>query len=132
MKLNWRAIGVAFVVTIILGLLSGLTIPYTEMALPALSHGIIGLVGGLVAGYMVGGPTTRGAIHGAIGTSVGAIVFALLLTLTGIVTLGLVGMGLAGFVVLALIVVMIPGAIGGGLGSLLKQRSASTKRAPTA
>lgn len=130
MELNWRAIGIAFVTTVFLGLLSGVGIPFTEMALPALSQGLIGLIAGVGAGYIVGGKLTNGAVHGAIGTSVGAILFASLLAVTGIVTLGLLGLGVAGFVVVALLAVMIPGAIGGAVGSFLKERNTREQRAP--
>ncbi|MGM0592594.1 MAG: DUF5518 domain-containing protein, partial [Halobacteriota archaeon] len=74
MDINWRAVGYGFLTTLILGLLSGLSIPGIDATLPVLGYGLTAVIGGLVAGYVAGLGAWNGAIHGGIATVVGAFV----------------------------------------------------------
>ena len=59
MNLNWIAISVAFIVTIVIAFISGIYLPK--------NIGLIGpVIGGLIAGYMVGGNYTDGIVNGGI------------------------------------------------------------------
>lgn len=132
MGLNWRAIGFGFVVTVILGVLSGMTLPYTQFTLPTLSHGIVGLLGGLTAGYMTMGSARSGALNGLVATVIGAVVILILLSIAGTLVGGvLLGLSIALFGVFVLVVSGIPGVIGGYIGAWYHSRriSEDTQRA---
>jgi len=59
MNLNWMAIVVAFIVTIIIAVISGIYLPKNT--------GLIGpIIGGLIAGYIVGRSYTDGLVNGGI------------------------------------------------------------------
>lgn len=74
MVVNWRAVGIGFVVTLVIGLVGGFAVPYTDITIPALSWGVVGLVGGAVAGYVAGGGVLNGSVNGILATTIGALV----------------------------------------------------------
>jgi hypothetical protein len=127
MKLNWRAIGFGFLTALVLGLISGVAIPFTDAALPAIGSGLTAVVAGVVAGYVDSRTLGSGAIHGGIATTIGAILVAVIATIVGTLFGGVlgIGIGLASLVYIALLA--IPGAFGGAVGSWLKSRSTRRK-----
>lgn len=125
MDFKAKAIVYGIIATIVVGLLSGATVPFTDMALPIVGAGLTGIIGGLVAGYVSGIKLDDGALNGGVATAAGAIVALVILTLTGLLAAGLIPtMGLFAFGVVYVVVAAIPGAVGGALGSWLKGRSA--------
>lgn len=125
MNINWRAVGYGFVATVILGVLSGATIPYTDFTLPVVSYGLTGLIGGLVAGYMTMGSAGDGALNGFLATVIGGLVVLAVLGLIGTLVAGLIGLSITLFALFLLALSGIPGAIGGYLGAWYKGRSAT-------
>lgn len=119
-EVNWRAVAVGFVVTLIIGLISGYTIPFTDMVIPVIGWGLTGFVGGAAAGYMAGHGISNGAVNGILGTTIGAILVLGFFSILGTVLFGVVGLSafLGSFLVLGLYA--IPGAVGGAVGALLK------------
>jgi hypothetical protein len=124
MTINWRAVGIGFVVTLVIGLIGGFAVPYTDVTIPALSWGVVGLVGGAVAGYLVGGGIWNGAVNGILATTIGALVVLVVLGVVGTLLLGLVGLSLFLIPLLLLGLYAIPGAVGGAVGALLKGATA--------
>lgn len=120
MSINWRAVAIGFVVTVIVGLLSGFTIPLTNMTLPALGWAVTGILGGVAAGYVAGNGVWNGAVHGALGTTIGAVIVIGIMAVFGTLLFGLVGMGLFLVPLLLLGLYAIPGAIGGAVGAVVK------------
>ena len=132
MKVNWSAVLTGFVVTLALGFISGLI--YTgSAATGVLSYwGVIGILGGLTAGYVVGGPMGSGAIHGGLATVFGSLVLLVVAAFTTLLFGGVVlSIGILGFGVLMLVFHAIPGALGGAVGSWLKDRRAAPEAVGT-
>ena len=125
MNVDWRAVGYGFITAVVLGLLSGVAIPYTNLSLPILSSTIIGLLGGLVAGYVGLNGMRVGALNGALATAVGSIVGVVILTVLGLFVSGVVGLGILALGVVVVLSHMIPGAIGGAAGAWLSGRRAT-------
>ncbi|MFC6836592.1 DUF5518 domain-containing protein [Halomarina ordinaria] len=123
MDLHTRAIVYGFLTTVVLALLSGAVIPFTDVNLPVVGTGLTAIVGGFVAGYVAGGRVGNGAVNGGVATVIGAFVALVLLSLFGLLAGGLLGVGIfvAGVVYLAL--AAIPGALGGAVGAWAKGRS---------
>ncbi|MFB6155839.1 MAG: DUF5518 domain-containing protein [Haloferacaceae archaeon] len=130
--INWRAVGYGFLTTLVLGLLSGFTVPVANVTLPAVGYGLAGIIGGGVAGYMVGGKLGTGAIHGGIATVVGGFVVLVVVTLLTTLVSPIAGVGLFGAGVLLLLVQAVPGVIGGAIGSMLKGRQPAEMGRPAA
>jgi hypothetical protein len=126
MDFNVRAIIYGIVKTIIVGLLSGAVVPFTDMTLPVVGFGLTGIIGGLVAGYVAGTKLNDGALNGGVASAAGAIIALVVLTVAGLLAGPIPAMGLFGLGVLFVIVAAIPGAVGGALGAWLQGRS--TKR----
>ncbi len=129
MNLNWMAIGVAFLVTIIIAIFSGLYLPK--------NIGLIGpVIGGLIAGYIVGGNYTDGIVNGGIPAGIAGLIYLAAIVLlfgnqivaiaskvgyTGSVEgLIIVGAIAAAFVGFAMYFVL--GLIGGIIGVAIKER----------
>lgn len=132
MQINWSAVLTGFVVTLALGFISGLL--YTgSAATTVLGYGgVIGVLGGLAAGYIVGGKIGSGAIHGGLATVLGSVVLLAVATVTTLLFGGVVlSLGVLGFGALMLAFHAIPGALGGALGSWLKDRRAATESVGT-
>ncbi|WP_129115956.1 DUF5518 domain-containing protein [Halegenticoccus tardaugens] len=130
MTINWKAVVYGFIVALAIGLLSGATLPGTDMTLPIIGWGLAGILAGFVAGYVAGGPMSDGAIHGGLATIVGALVILLAVTFTGVLFAGLVpAVGIFTLGLLLLVVYAIPGAIGGAIGSWEKERRAMRRTA---
>ncbi|MFC7099020.1 DUF5518 domain-containing protein [Halobaculum marinum] len=116
---NWRAVLAGFVASIIIGLVSGLGLPFTNASLPVVGAGLAGLIAGGVAGYMNNRSLLSDAFHGALATTLGAVIVTLILTLLGTLVTGFLGLGL-GLAALAFIVfTAVPGIVGGAVGGLL-------------
>jgi hypothetical protein len=124
MDFKAKAIVYGIIATIVVGLLSGAGVPFTDMTLPVVGAGLTGIIGGLVAGYVSGTKLDDGALNGGVATAAGAIVAFVILTVAGLMAGPIPAMGLFAFGVLFVIVAAIPGAVGGALGSWLKGRSA--------
>lgn len=123
--LNWRAVVTGFVVTLVIGLLSGMTISAESMALPTVGWGLTGLLGGVAAGYVAGGGFGNGAVNGIVGTTLGALIVGVVSLVLGTLFFGLVGLAvvLTGFLFIGLYA--IPGAVGGAIGAMAKGRTAT-------
>lgn len=131
MSINWRAVGIGFLVTVVIGLVGGFTVPFTDLTVPALSWGLIGLLGGFVSGYLAGGTILNGAANGILGTTIGALAVLVVLLLAGTLLLGALGLAMALVPLLLLGLYAIPGAIGGAIGALLKNSAARDVGQPT-
>jgi hypothetical protein len=115
---KWMAVLYGIVAAFIVGLISGLGLPFTDATLPVIGQGLTGFIAGGVAGYMAYQGVGGGALHGFLATTIGGLIVSLVLVLLGTITAGTFGLGVA-LVVLTLIVVSgIPGAIGGALGGM--------------
>ena len=132
MKLNWKAILVSFLVTIVIAVIFGIYLPKNA--------GLIGpIIGGLIAGYMVGISYTDGLVNGAIPAGIAGLIFTTAVVLLSIntisnaaITLGYTGstetllitsiIG-AAFVGFALYFVL--GIIGSMAGVFIKKRNNS-------
>ena len=126
MKINQSAVLTGFVVTLALGVISGLLYAGSETVGVLGYWGVIGIFGGLTAGYVVGGPMGSGAIHGGLATVLGSFIVLLVAAFTTLLFGGVVlSIGILGFGVLVLAFHAIPGALGGALGSWLKNRRAT-------
>ncbi|KTG28031.1 DUF5518 domain-containing protein [Haloferax profundi] len=132
MAINWRAVLYGFATNIVLGLLSGFVIPFTDVALPVVGAGLAGLIAGGVAGYYNNRSTTSDATHGALATVIGALIVGVILTVLGTLVAGIFGLG-AGLGLLALIFVAgIPGAVGGIIGGYINSGRGETAGRPAA
>ncbi|WP_224333647.1 DUF5518 domain-containing protein [Haloprofundus halobius] len=129
-ELNWRAIAIGFVVTLVLGLLSGNAIPLTDLTLPVIGWGVTGVLGGLAAGYVAGHGMGNGAVNGIVATTIGAILVYAVLAVLGTVLLGFVGLSFALVALLFLGLYAIPGAVGGAVGAMLKRSSPADRTQP--
>ncbi|WP_101298359.1 DUF5518 domain-containing protein [Halegenticoccus soli] len=127
MNISWRAVIYGLIGTVVIGLLSGAAVPYTDATLPTIGWGLTGLLGGLIAGYIAGGSLGRGALHGALATTIGSVLALAVLVVIGTLVAGLLGLGLLGLGLLFIVVYAIPGAVGGAVGSALKGRSARAR-----
>jgi len=116
---NWRAVGIGFVVQVLIGIFA--------FAIPGIGHAAAGLIGGFVAGYVAGGGLGRGAWHGLLAGAIGGIVVAIFVG-AGVTVVGSVGAGPLGFLAglgslaLAIVVALllaIPSGIAGALGGLI-------------
>ncbi len=131
MNLNWTAIIIAFVISIIMGIFGGLYLPK--------NINLIGpIIGGLIAGYIVDGSYTDGLVNGGVPAGIaGLISFVVIIYLTwGEITtlvsnLGYplppesfliveVATGFAGFAMY-----FVLGIIGAVIGVAIKNRSGS-------
>ncbi|WP_277556094.1 DUF5518 domain-containing protein [Halobaculum limi] len=116
---NWRAVLGGFLASILIGLISGLGLPFTSATLPVIGAGLAGLIAGGVAGYMNNRSLVSDAFHGALGSTFGAVVVTLILTVLGTLVTGFLGLSI-GLAALALIVfTAVPGIVGGAVGGLL-------------
>lgn len=116
---NWKAVLYGFVTSIVIGLVSGLSVPFTDVTLPVVGAGLTGLVAGAVAGYVNNMSLGSDAVHGGLATVIGALVVAIILAVVGTLAAGVFGLG-AGIALLVLIVATaIPGAVGGVVGGYL-------------
>jgi Family of unknown function (DUF5518) len=114
---DWGAIIVGFLFSIILGTIFAIIIP--------IWGGIIGLLlAGMVVGYMVGGDAMNGAVNGALSGIFGALVLSILLLISGTLILGIIGFAAATvtsvFILVGFIGVMLIMAIGGAIGSIVR------------
>ncbi|RXK51431.1 DUF5518 domain-containing protein [Halorientalis pallida] len=129
--LNTRAVLAGFVVTLAIGIIGGLTLPLTGITLPSLGWAATGLLGGFVAGYVAGDGVGNGVVNGIVGTTLGALIVGGILAVLGTVLFGLVGLATVLVWALYLGFHAIPGAIGGGLGGMVKRREPEPAGRPT-
>jgi hypothetical protein len=114
---DWGAVIIGFILSIILGGIFAVIIP--------IWGGILGLLlAGMVVGYMVGGDAMNGAVNGALAGVFGALVLSLLLLIAGTLILGIIGFAAATitsvFILIGFIGVMLIMAVGGAIGSVVK------------
>ncbi len=119
-EINWRAVGIGFVVTLVIGLIGGFTVSMTDLTIPIIGWGLTGLVGGAAAGYVAGHGVDNGIVNGILGTTIGAIVVLGALLIAGTLLFGLVGLSVFLVPILLLGLYAIPGAVGGAIGAMLK------------
>jgi hypothetical protein len=132
MNINWTAVLIGFVATLVLGLISGFLYAGSETMGVLGYWGVIGILGGLTAGYIVGGPIGSGAIHGGLATVLGSVVVLVIAALTTALFGGVVlSLGVLGFGILMLAFHALPGALGGALGSWLKSRRSAPETVGT-
>jgi hypothetical protein len=125
---NWRAVAYGIITAFVVGLISGLGLPFTDATMPVVGTGITGLLAGGVAGYYSGERMSGGALHGLLATTIGGIIVALVLTALGALAAGLVGFG-AGVAFLLLVLASgIPGAVGGAIGGMFSGREETVGR----
>lgn len=117
--MNWKAVLYGFLASIVIGLVSGLGLPFTDATLPVIGAGLTGLVAGAVAGYVNNWTLGSDALHGGVATVVGALVVAVVLAFIGTLTAGAFGLGLGLALLVMVAVTAIPGAIGGAIGGYL-------------
>jgi hypothetical protein len=114
---DWGAVIIGFILSIILGGIFAVIIP--------IWGGILGLLlAGMVVGYMVGGDAMNGAVNGALAGVFGALVLSLLLLIAGTLILGIIGFAAATitsvFILIGFVGVMLIMAVGGAIGSVVK------------
>lgn len=132
---NWKSIGLGFIVTLVLVYL-GNYLPYLDMSLAP-------ILGGIFAGYMVGGSYKNGVIYGGFSASIAGFIYTLLVIIlsagialatsvsmaviptslsgaSGIVTVGIIILGAT----IAFVIYFIMGLIGGLIGVAIKERNA--------
>jgi hypothetical protein len=132
MNLNWIAIIVAFVITIVIAIISGLYLPKNA--------GLIGpIIGGLIAGYLVGGDYTNGIVNGGIPAGIAGLIYilAVVLLLGSTITSAALAVGYSGSIGTLTAVAAIGGAfvgfciyfvlglIGGIIGVAIKKRKSN-------
>ncbi|MFC7131629.1 MULTISPECIES: DUF5518 domain-containing protein [Salinibaculum] len=127
---NWMAVLYGIVASFVIGLISGLGLPFTDATLPVIGAGTTGLIAGGVAGYYAREGAGGGAIHGLLATTIGGIVVGLFLLLIGTIGAGIFGFSVGVFYLLFVIAYGLPGAIGGAVGGLLGPKE-STVGQPT-
>ncbi len=114
---NWGAVIIGFFLSIIIGGIFAIIIP--------IWGGLLGLLlAGMAVGYIVGGDAMNGAVNGALAGVFGAIVLSFLLLIAGTLILGIIGFAAATitslFILVGFIGVMIVMAVGGAIGSIVK------------
>ncbi|WP_048192201.1 DUF5518 domain-containing protein [Methanobacterium sp. SMA-27] len=114
---NWGAVIIGFFLSIILGGIFAIIIP--------IWGGLLGLLlAGMAVGYIVGGDAMNGAVNGALAGVFGAIILSFLLLIAGTLILGIIGFAAATitslFILVGFIGVMIVMAVGGAIGSVVK------------
>lgn len=116
---NWRAVAYGIVAAFVIGLISGLGLPFTDATLPVIGAGLTGLVAGGVAGYYARSGMGGGAIHGLLATAIGGLVVGVLLVILGTLAAGLGGFGLGVAFLVLVVATGIPGAVGGAVGGMV-------------
>ncbi|WP_331235736.1 DUF5518 domain-containing protein [Natronorarus salvus] len=130
MRIDWRAVVLGFVVTVALGVASGLIVAGADATTPAISWGLVGALGGIAAGFVAGGTVRSGAVHGGLATVFGWLVLLAVVTVTGLLFAGIVpALGVLGLGLLMLALYAIPGAVGGAVGSWIKGRRTAAETA---
>ncbi|WP_416840728.1 DUF5518 domain-containing protein [Haloferax sp. DFSO52] len=132
MAINWRAVLYGFGTSLVLGILSGIAIPFTDLSLPIVGAGLTGLIAGGVAGYYNNRSVMSDATHGALGVVIGALIVGLLVTLITTLVAGIFGLGLGLGLLVLILVAGIPGAVGGVIGGYLHQGREETMGRPAA
>ena len=134
LNLNWTAMGVAFVVTLVISIFSGL---YLHKNVVFISP----IIGGLIAGYMVGGSYSNGIVNGGIAAGIaGLISFPVIGLLSwSVVTTTLSNYGyhippetlltgiIVGTALVGLVTYFVIGLIGGIIGTAIKGRKSNQK-----
>lgn len=121
---NWRAVLIGFAIEIVLGVVA--------FTLPGIGHAAAGLIGGFAAGWIAGGGIANGAWHGFLAGALGGllvaffvVLFGFVLTATGLVPAGILGIGVGLFALVAFALLAIDSAIAGALGGWLSNNERS-------
>ena len=128
---NWMAVLYGIVTSFVIGILSGLGLPFTDATLPILGAGVTGIIAGGVAGYFAREGLGSGALHGFLATTIGGLLVGLVLLVLGTLVAGLFGLSLAVGYLLLVASYGIPGAIGGAIGGAVAPEEARAGQ-PTA
>lgn len=67
LNLNWTAIGIAFIITLIISIFSGLYL-YKNIVF------ISPIIGGLIAGYIIGGNYSDGIVNGGLAAGIAGLI----------------------------------------------------------
>ncbi|WP_313691126.1 DUF5518 domain-containing protein [Halorarum halobium] len=121
MTINWRAVGIGFVVTLLAGVVAGFTVPVADLSLSGASWVVAGILGGAAAGYVADAGRRTGAAHGALATTIGALAVLVVLGAAGSFLAAAIGLELLLVSLLLLGLYAIPGAIGGWVGAMAKR-----------
>lgn len=119
---NWKAVLYGIVAAFVIGLISGIGLPFTNASLPVIGQGLTGLLAGAVAGYVAYSGTGQGALHGFLATTIGGLLVALVLLVVGTLAAGLFGFSAAVALFIFVAAGGIPGAIGGAIGGMMHKR----------
>lgn len=123
---KWMAVAYGIVASLLIGLLGGLGLPFTDATLPTVGAGLTGLVAGAIAGYAAREGLGGGALHGFLATTIGGILVALVLLFAGTLVAGIFGFS-AGVVALIWVAATgIPGAVGGAIGGVVAPEPEAT------
>jgi hypothetical protein len=117
---KWMAVAYGIIAAFVVGLISGLGLPFTDATLPVIGAGLTGVIAGAVAGYYAREGVGSGALHGFLATTIGGIIVAAVLIVLGTLTAGLGGLGIGLAVLLLVAATGLPGAVGGALGGMVK------------
>jgi hypothetical protein len=116
---NWKAIGLGFIITLVLAYL-GRYIPHLDMP-------IAPIIGGIISGYIVGGSYRDGGIYGGLSVGIAGFLYTIMVIFpmamngeSGIVTAAIIILG----ALLAFSIYFIMGLIGGIIGIAIKERNA--------
>lgn len=134
LNLNWTAIGIAFVVTLVISIFSGL---YLHKNVVFISP----VIGGLIAGYMVGGSYSDGIANGGIAAGIAGLISLPVIALLSwnVVTTTLSNYGyhippetlltgvIVGTALVGLVTYFIIGLIAGIIGTAVKGRKSNQK-----
>lgn len=132
---NWKAIGLGVIITLILA--------YLGKYIPHLDNPIAPIIGGIFAGYVVGGSYKNGVFYGGLSAGIAGFVYTLLVIIlsAGIALATTVSMnivpntvsGESGIVTVSIIILgaflafgiyLILGLIGGIIGIAIRERNA--------
>lgn len=112
---NWRAVLTGFAVEFVLGVFA--------FALPGVGHAAAGLVGGFVAGWMADDGIWGGVVHGFLAGALGGLLVAVvvlvlgvLFSATGLLPVGLLGLGVGAIALVFFALLAVDSAIAGAIG----------------
>ena len=119
---NWTAVGIGFVVTIVLEIIGALFLTM-DTAVSAFISVFAPIIGGLIAAYWAGGTYKEGIINGGIAGGMGSLIAAIIF-LTGSLT------SIAMNALISFVSSAILGIIGGLIGILAKGKPKDEKITP--
>ncbi|WP_435073123.1 DUF5518 domain-containing protein [Halorubrum sp. HHNYT27] len=116
---KWMAVLYGMIASFVIGIVSGLGLPFTDATLPVVGFGVSGLIAGGVAGYVADEGLSGGALHGLLATTLGGIVVAIAVIALGALSAGLAGLGVGAAFLVVILASGIPGAVGGAIAGMM-------------